>query len=296
MNEATVQRMGVQTTLSDSQAAITLARYRLLGPELPPVEETLSLGELARQYLQGIYGRLHRGTASPTLSGKAPDGRAMDGHRHAFYLPTDEDGDGRIDHLTIYARGETEARSASEGPRDAGFGKRELQALDQFTRLRQLGRQPELQLVLLALGPAAEGAGVPLIGPARRWRSATPFVPPRHQKFRGRKRENPPEQLCDEIQKRGLPQPVRLRPLSGCPLADGSLPWTAFRRQRLRGQGDRGQGYVYGFELEFGKPILGPLAFGYGCHFGLGLFVVNGSGSVYGQSLLGPNGSHARPK
>src|SRR5438552_16423776 len=102
-------------------AVVTLARYRLLGPQLPPIEETLSLGELARQYLQGIYGRLHQGAASAILSGKAPDGTTMKGHRHAFYLPTDENHDGKIDHLTIYARGE-EAVSV----RDLGFGSKEL--------------------------------------------------------------------------------------------------------------------------------------------------------------------------
>ncbi|MEW5980206.1 MAG: type I-U CRISPR-associated protein Csb2 [Acidobacteriota bacterium] len=253
--------------------AMTVARYRFIGEELPPVEETLSLGELARQYLQGIYGRLHQGAASPILSGRAADGSVIKGHRHAFYLPTDEDGDGKIDHLTIFARGEREARSGSEAGRDLGFGQPELQALDQFTRLRQLGRQAQLRLVLLALGSADELSGVPLLGPAKRWRSATPFVPPRHQKFRGKTRENPPDQLCDEMVKRGLPRPASLKLLPRCLRADGSIPWAAFRLERLRGQGNRGQGYAYGFEIELAEPLAGPLAFGYGAHFGLGLFV-----------------------
>jgi CRISPR-associated protein Csb2 len=226
------------------------------------------LGELARQYLQGIYGRLNRGAASPILSGKAPDGSTLKGHRHAFYLSTDEDGDGKIDHLTVYARGEQVVSG-----RDLGFGRGELQALDQFTRLRQLGHRLELQLVLLALGSPEDVAGAPLLGPARHWRSATPFIPARHQKFRGKRRENPPDQLCDEIMKRRLPRPAMVRPLQPCLLVDRALSWTDFRRQRLQGHGDCGQGYAYGFEIEFAEPVLGPLAFGYGAHFGLGLFV-----------------------
>lgn len=50
------------------------------------------------------------------------------------------------------------------------------------------------------------------------------------------------------------------------------LLWTDFQRQRLSGQGSRGQGFLYGFELQFAEAVSGPLALGYGCHFGLGFF------------------------
>jgi CRISPR-associated protein Csb2 len=157
---------------------------------------------------------------------------------------------------------------------ELGFGQTELQALDQLIQLRQLGHRPELRLVLLDLSRPADSGGAPLIGPSQRWRSATPFVPPRHQKFRGTKRENPPDQLCRELVRRGLPQPASVRSLPRCPLVGRDLSWRDFRLQRLQGQGDRGQGFAYGFELEFAEPVLGPLALGYGCHFGLGLFAV----------------------
>jgi len=56
-----------------------------------------------------------------------------------------------------------------------------------------------------------------------------------------------------------------------------SLRWIEFRRERLLGGGSRGQGLGYGFEVEFAEPVLGPLCLGYGCHFGLGAFMVAAS-------------------
>ena len=52
-----------------------------------------------------------------------------------------------------------------------------------------------------------------------------------------------------------------------------SLRWIEFRRERLFGGGSRGQGMGYGFVIEFAEPVPGPLCLGYGCHFGLGLFM-----------------------
>ena len=56
------------------------------------------------------YGRTGppnaEGFASRVFSGKDGSGRPLrDDHDHAFYLPTDEDGDGRLDHLTVVALG-----------------------------------------------------------------------------------------------------------------------------------------------------------------------------------------------
>jgi CRISPR-associated protein Csb2 len=246
---------------------ITVARYALDGTVLPLIQETLSLGELARIYLLGIYGRYTHGGTSAILSGKDVDGLPLQGHRHAFYLPTDEDGDGRIDHLTVYARGDLSADG-----RDLGFGERELQVLDSFRTLRQVGRKPDLRLLFLGVGRGEDFPEVPWLRPSRRWRSLTPFVPPRHERRRGHKRERAPEQLRTEVQRRGVPAPSVVQSLVRCPFEGRSIRWIEFRRERLFGTGHRGQGQGYGFILEFPEPVTGPLALGYGCHFGLGLF------------------------
>jgi CRISPR-associated protein Csb2 len=247
---------------------LTVARYALDGCVLPLVQETLALGELVRQYLQGIYGRQNGGAPSWIFSGKATDGTPLRDHRHASFLPTDEDGDGRLDHLTVYARG-----ALSPDDRDQGFTDAELRALAAFRRLRQPGGKPDLRLVLLGIGDRKDWTRTPLVGPARRWGSCTPFVPPRHQKTRGRKRETPAEQLCDELRRRGFPAPIAVHEVLRCEVNGRSMRWIEFRRERLFGGGSRGRGLGYGFEVESAEEVVGPLCLGYGCHFGLGLFI-----------------------
>src|SRR5260370_4280712 len=108
---------------------ITLARYVYDASVLPPIEDTLPLAEAARAQVMGLYSKVRQRRRygrdipadaeryrSATLAGKDADGRPLAGHRHAFYLPTDEDGDGRLDHLTIVA--------------EAGFDADEVRALD----------------------------------------------------------------------------------------------------------------------------------------------------------------------
>lgn len=49
--------------------------------------------------------------------------------------------------------------------------------------------------------------------------------------------------------------------------------WLQFQRQRHHGDGRRAGGQGYWLELEFRAAVSGPIALGYGAHFGLGVFV-----------------------
>jgi len=241
----------------------TICRYALSGAVLPRVIETLSIGELTRRFLQGIYGRQNENAWSEVLGGKTNDGKPLKGHKHVFCLAADEDLDGRLDHVTLYA--------------PDGFGTDEQRAMSALRRLRQVGGKPDLGVVMTGLGMVDDYRGLKLLGPAKRWRSVSPFVPVRHAKIRGGKlMESPEAQLALELQRRGLPTPVEVRSVPSLTLKDGrSVRWLEFRTERLTGQGRRGSGTGYGFEVEFAEPLRGPLALGYGCHFGLGLFGVS---------------------
>ena len=257
-----------------------VARYALDGTVLPRVIETVYFAEIARRYLQGIFGAAHGGEWSPVFSGKTADGQPLaDNHQHAFYLPSDEDGDGRLDHLTIVAA--------------EGFGGRELQALDRFAGLHGPSGT-DLRLLLTGVCSLSEAQRIPLLAPARVWRSLTPFISTRHFKERGTKRdlctrdELPEAVLLEELTRQGFAPPLRVDPLARCELgrplgtsrstAARSLSWLEFRRQRVSGGWRRGTHPGAGFRLEFSEPVAGPLAFGYGCHFGLGLFGPEGPG------------------
>src|SRR5207245_1021805 len=135
-------------------SAISIARFLLDGPVLPLVTETLPLAEALRSALMGVYQRnRHRekyGTAekpyrerffSEVLSGKDAAGRPLVGHRHAYFVPADEDGDGRIDHVTVVA--------------EQGFDADEVRALDRLRAVR-CGEGEPLRLLLVGLGTARD--------------------------------------------------------------------------------------------------------------------------------------------
>jgi len=146
---------------------LTAARFVLDGQVLPAVSDTIYLAELARKFLQGVFGRLFENEQSEMFSGKDIQGKPIAGHRHAFFLPTDEDGDGRLDHITIHCAG--------------GFGDRELRALDTWRRLRQPGGGIDLSLVLVGLirkSDQRDAASIALLRNAKLWQSITLLLPP----------------------------------------------------------------------------------------------------------------------
>lgn len=128
-----------------------VARFALDAIVLPLVEDTLRVAEIARITAMGCYRRaeerrLFGGQApkdapkprSEAFSGKDAQGEPLHGHGHSHYFLTDEDGDGRLDHLTIYA--------------PMGFGRAEVRALDSM-RLPKRDESDPVRVVLLALGP-----------------------------------------------------------------------------------------------------------------------------------------------
>ncbi|PZR80772.1 MAG: type I-U CRISPR-associated protein Cas5/Cas6, partial [Candidatus Aeolococcus gillhamiae] len=104
-----------------------------------------------------------------------------------------------------------------------------------------------------------------LVGPSSVWRSHTPFAPPRHAKGGITTWEPHVEaQVCEELNRRGFPEPSSVRVLRG--------DWLSFRRHRISERLAASRSAV-GVEIVFSEPVAGPLALGGLSHFGLGLFV-----------------------
>ncbi len=163
--------------------------------------------------------------------------------------------------------------------------------MDAFRKMRKPGGGEGLNLMLVGLLTKQDllsTEAIPILSRALVWRSVTPFIPTRHYKKRGTKRDTcQPEDfaeavLREELARRGLPDPVRVVPLPQCTMWDHQhkrqgessrqLRWIQFRRSRVLGNGSKGSHPGSGFILEFPEPVSGPIALGYGCHFGLGLF------------------------
>ncbi len=274
-----------------SQPRPQVVRFALDSSVLPLSTHTLPVAEAARRNLMGILGRqLERISGSrgnsAVFSGKSDMGDVGAGHGHAYYLPTDEDGDGRLDHLTLVASN--------------GFGPAELRAIDSIREIKSREREESghpLRAMLLGMGSLDDyrsGRHGPL-GPAKDWVSATPFLAQKHPKKNGAKRD-PAEWLAspekfvtamlrEELQRLIMRHPelmgVNLDLIKITPEADAGVFRVGpqqrrpleFKRFRQKLGDDGGRRLSGSFRITFPTLIAGPIALGHSAHFGLGLFV-----------------------
>ena len=234
----------------DVPPVFNTVRYLLIGKPLPRVEDSVRIGELLRQAVMSQAKRdLGEDSIPPVLSGH--DLPANNRHQHAFYLPWDANGDGRIDRLLLHV--------------PAGMGLQERRIVERLRRIwsRNGG---ELQLVLEDIGDV--NIGGPLISHSQEWRSITPYLHPWHVK-KGFRIET---QILRECSERGLPKPIAFERLENVHVGKQSrrpIHFYRFRGKRGLNQPDRRGSF---WHLSFDEPVSGPLALGFGCHFGLGLF------------------------
>jgi CRISPR-associated protein Csb2 len=193
---------------------------------------------------------------------------AASNHEHAHWIPIADNSQrgAPVSYLILWVPGGMAPEEAA-----AAITLRELSGL----RDRRGGDEgyhmpgfPEVRLLFQAAGPI-EQVAPELWGPARRWRSLTPYLPVRH-----RKRESLDDYVSAdvgaELGYRGRSPALVARADPGSGLPDR---WAReFRRYRLAerlGQSRAG----LGLRLEFPEPVAGPLLLGQLSHFGYGIFV-----------------------
>ncbi|RMH60102.1 MAG: type I-U CRISPR-associated protein Cas5/Cas6, partial [Bacteroidetes bacterium] len=241
-------------------------RYCLAAHPLPELEDTVQVAEWARAGAMG-RGRYLLGHDELPWQISGHDNPGDNHHGHAFWLPEDADGDGRIDHLLVVV--------------PAGLDRDSEAILRSLSYLRDRdGRR--LQLQFEGLGdPSLLAAVTPLLGESRVWRSVTPYLYTHHLKIRkhlppaeraARARSQIEDQLRRECRQRGLPEPEAITWLKEIPV--GGRPRRAIHFRRFRSKRGLTQPDRLGrlLQLRFPEPVSGPLALGFGCHFGLGLF------------------------
>jgi len=248
---------------------VRLIRFQIDALPLPQPSllRTVEVGEAVRDGVVQSYRSL-LGSPPPTvLTGRDEHGPLRDGHRHAFYLANDEDLDGRLDHLTIWAPAGLDS-----------WAQRAIAALPSLP----LGHGREARLVLLGMSEFPPAAASDL------WESATPYVPTRHPHRRsgeGRRADGGDADLDareHEIRREWrrrqeadptLPDLESVEALDRCVLPGRrTLHWLEFHPRWLRRGGPPPVSAAWGFRLRFTRPVAGPLALGYGCHCGLGQF------------------------
>lgn len=248
-----------------SMMLLALSTTSSSATSLPLRSRALPQGELLHRALVSRAGE-GRPIECPELTGRNAAGHPLQGHQHAHILSLDLDGDKRLDHVLVYA--------------PMGLGAVAQNAIRALRRTFTKGGVGELRVAVAGNGaiddlrrlPGPLAAGVErVIGPregARVWRSFTPFVAPRHWKPRG---HNTLEgQVRAELNSRGLPEAM----VEIVPWDDQALDLRHAVRVRRRGSAPPPQDAGFVIRLVFEEPVHGPIAIGYGAHFGLGLFSV----------------------
>jgi CRISPR-associated protein Csb2 len=255
----------------------TVARLALHGRVLPPLAHSLAIGERVRRAALSRAGE--DADAAAVFHGRGPDGEPLKGNQHAWFLPVDDsrpvspDGpraDARIDHVIVWC--------------PTGLPPAACRALERLDHLwgaeaKDDGGRFDVSLVGLGhpceyggLGDTARHGKSASLATATSWVSHTPFVLYRHPKRRGGGWVDTPEdQLRAALVQLGLPAPTEVLPYPDDPSRHATA-WRSFYRVRRDGGGSRGSNQGYGFRVVFDQPVRGPIAVGYGAHFGLGQF------------------------
>ena len=249
-----------------------IARFALHSAVLPRIVGAVSLADRIHKTLVSLSD------GASVFSGCDRDGRPLQGHPHVYILPECLGRGDRITHITLYSR--------------SGFDRTAHHVLQRLGRVWGRGGH-DVTLVLEGVGDAADfigstgaGNGSSLLGISRIWRSLTPFVPTRHAKcYRdgrpkidaesGLQIGSPEYDLVRLLTEQGFPRPIRIERLPALAIRGGTTAWLDFRLDRVGGAGRRSQNRGMGFEIEFPTPISGPIAAGYGAHFGLGVFALD---------------------
>jgi CRISPR-associated protein Csb2 len=253
----------------------TVARFALASQVMPRLTDAVSLAERIHIAL------VSRSDGVSVFTGCDESGKPLEGHRHACILCESNPslGKGRrgeITHITIYA--------------PMGFDSDARKSLDGLTRVWGHGGH-DIQLILLGVGQPEDFAGLdaskgacPMLAESMSWVSRTPFVSTRHPKAtktgvpklddNGLQIGSAEHELRRLLKLAGYPSPCAIESVPSTDLAGHETRWLKFRRDRNQGDGRRAtSGCGYGFRIRFPEMVRGPIALGYGAHFGLGLFV-----------------------
>lgn len=285
-------------TVGRSRSAPTVARYAVAGTAVPRFTQALLWVETLRAALMGHSG------AAPVFSGKGSLSAPLTGNQHSFIFPEANGRTGQITHFTVYAPCgfEGDARTALDRISRLYTRKGRSRGPHRTVESEASGSDPtaahniqELQLVLIGVGhpshftgPAERDIDVlagecPLFSESKEWRSRTPFVATRHLKCsrNGTPRVDetgyaiggPEHDLRRLLVELGHPVPTTIRRIEGTDLNGRPTRWHEFRTRRTRGEGRRGGHPPTGFHITFPHVVRGPIAVGYGAHFGLGQFM-----------------------
>jgi CRISPR-associated protein Csb2 len=257
-----------------SHKKITVARFAIASSVLPRITQAVSVADRFHKTLVSYADK--RQLKNPgVFTGLGPDKQPLPGHQHTHIFCELGEKRDTIGFITLHAPG--------------GFDDEAQKVIEDVQRSRLWGKgEHDLNLILLGFGDKDTFADCPLFKASKTWRSLTPFVSTQHLKIYrdGRPKldahgwQQGSAAACLRLQLERDPRTAGKTILGlhlhreGITIRDKSIRCLQFQTRRPGGDGgQRGNGDAGAFTLELSEPIHGPLALGYGSHFGLGLFV-----------------------
>ena len=247
----------------------TVSRFVVENANSARITQAVSVGDRVHGALCK-WSYQDRGRSS-VFTGLDAAGHPLPGHKHAHIFCEAGGGRDDITHITVWA--------------PMGFDEAACLALRRLKKVWGHGGH-DLRLVLHGFGQPGEFPDCKLFGPSTVWRSYTPFVSTLHNKTyrdgrakldeHGWQQGSAAHDLLRHLAKhpQGASATIRQLDERDPPFCFGRTSLRSLQFQtRRQGGGLRGDGSGSAFEILFPEPVTGPLAFGYGCHFGLGLFV-----------------------
>lgn len=240
----------------------TALRWAVASAPRASILAAVAMGHVLRR--AALAAVTSAGEAPAVLTGRSRGDELAAGHRHAHFLSLDLDDDGLIETLAIWVP----AGLSSSVIDRLAWKVREIRGHQHIPDFRPC------RLGFEAAGMPEDVLGSRIVGPARRWRTMTPFAPRYTETSRRRRgRDRWPavveRQVRKELAVRGFPQPTEIVSASvGC-----RYPALEYRRHRPDRQTLADAYRASHVEISFDEPVRGPLALGALSHFGLGLFV-----------------------
>lgn len=252
-----------------SKALPTVARYAVVSAVAPSIAQAVSIADRVHDALCK-WSDQGKGRAS-VFTGLDDNGQPRTDHAHAHIFCEPNGARDAVTHITVWAT--------------MGFDDSACLALRRLNKVWGHGGH-DIRLVLHGIGQPGDFKDCALFGTARVWRSLTPFVSTRHAKTF---RDGRPKMDANGWQvgsgAHDLLRLLALHPhgtaatIKQCDererpfqFANRHLRSLQFQTTRHDGGGNRGNGSGTAFIITFPEPVSGPIAFGYGSHFGLGLF------------------------
>ena len=241
----------------------TVARFALASVVPPSITKALAVGE-----------QIHKVLCSEKISNGHPifTGAGSKDHQHAhIFCESIGDSNAHITHVSVYS--------------PEGFDHNAVEALRKMQWTWGF-KGHDLRTVLHGIGQPDEFNSL-LFATSKTWRSVTPFVSTRHAKtFRDGRPKMDDNGWQEGSAAHDLLRLLALNPKwKGAkirrqvserdqPFQFGSRRFRSLQFQTMRqiGNGSRGHESGGAFSVEFPESVSGPIAVGYGSHFGLGLF------------------------